>query len=264
MSDLSRLREIAALLRPTPVREAKIPQGFDGLKRVIEDAMADLWDKLGEGGALEKMLDDHNLSDTAEKSMEAMFDAYKTFKKEVENVLIEAEGMIMMAEGTDPEPVHEMAAANKFQGGAFARKAAKQMIAAFKAGEDSFELDNGDEFMFDKPTNGGSLKKGDVVFAVHDKYNTGAELYEVLGFGGDDEKVKYDTVKAALAGTGTKSLKELEEYNSNQKSRDDEVRLIVKDLNDGSSGAWFYLHGGRWCYGSGAEPLSFSLVKKVG
>ena len=326
MSEMYRLRELAALLRPasTPVAEAKIPQGFDGIRSVVEDALSDLNDKLGEGGALETILDKFGLSDTAESTVAAMAKALEEFKQQVEACFTEAESMIhMVKEGAEPEPedldealtddeqkeirrlnaqiarwqekygpgnraphavgpdwdktvkriealekkrskkITEMAKAGEFRGGAnmFGTRKVKQLIASFRGGEEDFELPNGERYEFDKPTNGGALKKGDIVFALHQKYNTGAELYEILGFGGDDGKVKYATVKDALKATGTKNLKELEKYNEGKK--DDEVRLIVKDLADGDTGAFFYLFEGRWCYGSGAEPLTFCLVKKT-
>lgn len=325
MSDMYRLREIAALLQPKRVAEAKIPQGFEGIKRIVEDALGDLEDKLGEGGALESMLDSHGLSEMAEASIDSVVAAMKVFKKEVESFLLEAEMMIhTVSESLDPEPeeldealtdeekrelkklngrivrwqdtygpggraesalgkewrdtvkqiealekkrekkrekkLDEMASARKYDGGAFNRKQAKLMIRAFKEDGETFDLEDGSKYEFDKPTNGGALKKGDVVFAVHDKYNTGAELYEILGFG-NGNKVEFDTVKDALKARGVTSLKALEKFNT--ENEDKEVRLLVKDLESGESGDWFYLFEGRWAYGSGAEPLSFSLVKKV-
>lgn len=270
MSDLNRLRELAALLRPS-VTEARVKtradleKKFAELQEGIDAAIKDLMFELGEGGNLETMMDDVGVSDhkDAQPLLKAMQDAAAKFKKDIEKQLMEAEIMLFsaMTEELDPEPVMEMAKASEYHGGAFNRKMAKRMIASFKGKEDTVELEDGSEYEFEKMASGGNLKKGDIVFAMHDKYNTGAELYEILGFGGDDEVVKYDSVKDVYAKTGVKNLKALEDWNS--KNEKDEVRLIVKDLNDGSSGAWFYLFEGRWAYGSGAEPLSFMAVKKI-
>lgn len=270
MSDMYRLRELAALLRPMPVTEARVKnradldKKFKALEEGVDAALKDLMFELGEGGALETMMDDVGVSDhqDAKHIISGVQAAADKLKKDVGTLMMEAEGLLFsaMTESRDPEPVNEMAAAEKYRGGAFNRRDAKGMIQAFKAGEETFDLQNGDKYRANGRMNGGALKKGDVVFAAHDQYNTGAELYEVLGFGKDD-KVKFDSVKAAYAQTGTKTLKELEAWND--ENTKDEVRLIVRDLNGGEEGDFFYLFQGRWSYGSGAEPLTFIKVEKV-
>ena len=127
---------------------------------------------------------------------------------------------------------------------------------------------------------GNKLKKGMLVAARYNKYNQGLELYEILGLSdpmsegkGDaaEEKVKFDSVKDALASVDAKSIHEMAR-NQEKMAKDAGVKntygfhsnLVVKDLDDGDSGAWFYPSEGRWCRGSGAEPLSFILVKKIG
>jgi hypothetical protein len=270
MSDLNRLRELAALLRPLPVTEARVKtradldKKFKALEEGVDAAMKDLMFELGEGGALETMMDDVGVSDhkDAQHIIKGVQDAAAKLKKDVSSLMMEAEGLLFsaMTEEVHPEPVNEMAAARSYSGGAFNRKEAKQMIQSFKDGEETFELKNGDEYRAAGRTTGSQLKKGDIVFAVHDQYNTGAEMYQIMGFG-KDSTVKYDSVKAAYAGTGVKTMKALEEFNS--KNPKDEVRLIVKDLNDGDEGDFFYVSQGRWSYGSGAEPLSFIKVEKI-
>jgi hypothetical protein len=262
MSELNRLRELAALLQPKRVTEARVKTRADLEKKfeLVQATVKDLADDLSEGGAVETMMDDVGVSD--HKDAAAILKTLNAAVKTIQSALMEAEGLLFsaMTESRRPDPVNEMAKASEYHGGAFNRKMAKQMIASFKGKEDTVELKDGSEYEFEKMASGGNLKKGDIVFAMHDKYNTGAELYEILGFGKDDS-VKYDDMKAVYAGTGVKTLKELEKFNdANEK---DEVRLIVKDLDDGSSGDWFYVFEGRWAYGSGGEPLSFMAVKKI-
>ena len=273
MTELYRLRELAALLQK-PVSEARVKtradleKKFKELEEGIDGAIKDLLFEIGKGGVLETMMDDVGASshEDAASILKTIADAAGRLKKDIGTAMMEAEGLLFsaMTEELDPEPVigtiTEMAKHTDYQGGAFNRKTTKLLIAAFKGKEDTFELPNGDEYEATKVASGGNLKKGDVVFAVHDKYNTGAELYQVLGFG-KGSTVKYDSMKDVYAGTGTKNLKALEKFNDENDK--DEVRLIVKDLADGDEGDFFYTYQGRWSYGSGAEPLSFMAVKKV-
>lgn len=269
MSDLNRLRELAALLRP-PVTEAHVidhaylDKKIKALNDGVNDAFEDLTFELGAGGRLELLMQDIGGDNIKEARLviKSIQDVTSKLKKEVGSLMLEAEGLLLsnVDEKVHPEPVNEMAAAGSYSGGAFNRKEAKSMIQAFKDGEETFELKNGDEYKAAGRTTGSQLKKGDIVFAVHDQYNTGAEMYQILGFGKGGD-VKYDSVKAAYTGTGVKTMKALEEFND--KNSKDEVRLIVKDLNDGDEGDFFYVHQGRWSYGSGAEPLSFIKVEKI-
>jgi hypothetical protein len=55
---------------------------------------------------------------------------------------------------------------------------------------------------------------------------------------------------------GVKSFSELEQ-------KDAHVSMVVKDLSDGDSGGFFYVFQGRFCRGSGAEPVTFQKVNVV-
>jgi hypothetical protein len=261
MSDLNRLRELAALLQPKReiTYEGSGSKSLSAIESEFATMMNNIHGMFDRGGRLEKAL---NAVKHLDKDMALVADlqaATEQYQKKVMKLLDEAE--IMLHEGTDPEPVLEMASAASFRGGCFNRKNTKLMIRQFRAGEETFDLPTGEKFTAHKLSNAASLKKGDVVFASHDKYNTGAELYQVLGFGKGDN-AKYDTLKAAYAATGTSTLKALEDWNGDNEK--DEVRLIVKDLADGDSGDFFYISGGRFCYGSGAEPLTFTSVTQTG
>jgi len=266
MSDLNRLRELAALLQPKrePVAEAKSPTSdFDGIKAVVDDALADLHDKLGEGGALETLLDksglsglDKNTDHDGKTILERLSVRTAQYKKEVDNLLTEVE--LMLASDTSVhESLQEMADASKFHGNPFKRTDARMLIKQFKGGEETFDI-GGDKYTAKKAVNGGALEAGMQVFAAHDSTNTGAELYQVMGFSGgegtDDDTVKFKSAKEAMKACGVTNLAGL---------GDKGVRLIVKDMADGDEGGFFYVYKGRWAYGSGAEPLSFTLVQKV-
>ena len=113
---------------------------------------------------------------------------------------------------------------------------------------------------------GRTVAKGMVVLASYNAYNQGANLYEVLGFTGDDHKygkgdVMFDSVKDIFKHYGVKSLKVLEEL-QNKNEYGKSSYMVVRDLHSGDEGAWFYIFEGRWCRGSGAEPLSFTLMQK--
>lgn len=106
MSELNRLRELAALFQPkaAPVVEStgsKISKDFDGIKRIVDDSLGDLHDKLGEGGALETLLDkagltalDKNADTDGATILERLAVRTAQYKKEVDNLLIEVELML--------------------------------------------------------------------------------------------------------------------------------------------------------------------------
>lgn len=118
MSDLLRLRELAALLQSKPQPEPVVTEArsltadFNGVKGVVDDALADLHDKLAEGGQLETLLDQHGLSSLADKALEQLSDTVAKLKKDVEGLLLEIELVVAsttnegMAHGTrafDPD-----------------------------------------------------------------------------------------------------------------------------------------------------------------
>ena len=121
-------------------------------------------------------------------------------------------------------------------------------------------------FTAERNIQGRTIAKGMLVLASYNDANQGADLCEVLGFTGDDEKygnggVKFDSVKDLFTHYGVKSLWALEEL-QDEKEYGYASYMVVRDLDTGESGSWFYLYEGRWCRGSGAEPLSFTLMQK--
>lgn len=113
MSDLYRLRELAALFKPKAEPEsvqegAKANSDFAGIKRIVDDALADLHDKLSEGGSLETLLDKAGLTDLDKNKdsdgatmLERLAMRTAQFKKEVDKLMTEVELMLTsdMSEG---------------------------------------------------------------------------------------------------------------------------------------------------------------------
>lgn len=161
----------------------------------------------------------------------------------------------------------EMAASYKFSGGAFGGAQGKQMVKAFKDGQETYEFKNGDTYKFVKSTASNKLEKGMVVMASYNSTNQGAQIYEIKGFSDAVEKygesgVKFDSIDAVFKANKVKNLKDLMALeDKNEYGR--HTYLVVKDLEDGDEGAWFYLYKGSWCRGSGAEKLTFYIVEKV-
>ena len=102
MSDLYRLRELAALLKPPIVEATKTHnQNFEGIKSIVDDCLADLEDKLGAGGAIETLLDKTGLSDLDNKKdadgkrmLERLALRTGQYAKEVQKIMVEIELML--------------------------------------------------------------------------------------------------------------------------------------------------------------------------
>ncbi len=110
--------------------------------------------------------------------------------------------------------------------------------------------------------NATDLKKGMVVAASYNRYNQGVDFVEILGVSAAEDKygkdgAKFDSVKAAMSHYGVKTIKGLEDLEDVHGGHGHNPRLVCRDLEDGSSGAWFYPFEGRFTRGSGGEALSF-------
>jgi hypothetical protein len=115
------------------------------------------------------------------------------------------------------------------------------------------------------------LRKGMLFAAYYNADNQGFDIYEFLGVSGNEQThgdggVKYNSVKECLLANNVRSLSELEALDdkySKEKGYGHSHDMWVKDINDNESGPWFYLSEGKWCRGSGAEPLKFVEVELV-
>lgn len=102
---LTRLSELAALFQPKPVQEARVKtrndleKKFDSMSEGVESAMKDLEYEIGAGGVLETMIEDIGM--TSHKAVVPLItelnDKIKAFKKDVSNLMMEAEGLLFSA-----------------------------------------------------------------------------------------------------------------------------------------------------------------------
>jgi hypothetical protein len=155
----------------------------------------------------------------------------------------------------------EMAKAAEFTSGMGKSRSATKLANDFKRGRGTFELSDGRVFKGAGTIDPLDLKAGDIVLASYNDYNQGAQLYEILGLSGpdkDEDEVSFKSVQDALDHFDAKDLDELD-----KKSAKGEARLIVKDLEDGDSGPWFYVYKNNWVRGSGAEKLTFTYAREV-
>ena len=156
----------------------------------------------------------------------------------------------------------EMAKAREFSSGFMKDKKSTKLANEFKRGKGTFELSDGRVFKGSGVIAPTQLKKGHIVLASYNQYNQGAQLYEILGLTkGDgnstDEDVYFDSVQQMLDAYDADTLEDVEE------NAHADPHLVVKDLEDKTSGPWFYIYEGEWVRGSGAEKLTFTRAVEV-
>jgi hypothetical protein len=168
--------------------------------------------------------------------------------------------------------INESVALKHLQSGFLKSPRSIDAAKAVANGDDSVALNNGKHYLAVKQLAGRALKKGMVVLAKYNTFNQGVDIVKILGVTGDENKhgtggIKFDSVKEAMDHYGVKTVKELEEK---QRKNDygHTSHLMVEDMEDVEKdqykrGPWYYLSGGRWVRGSGAEPLSFVLLEEV-
>lgn len=121
------------------------------------------------------------------------------------------------------------------------------------------------QFRIGNPIRGNLLKRGMKVAASYNSTNQGTDYVEILGFTNNKAKygesgVQFNSVKDIFRSLrGVSSLKGLEEYDDKNEYGYSHY-MVVRDLEDGQSGPWYYLYKGRWSRGSGAEALSFREI----
>lgn len=165
--------------------------------------------------------------------------------------------------------IQEMPKIRDMQSGCIKSQSAKNAVKAARSGE-PIELNNGKKFIAIKNIRGIDLKQGDIFMASYSSTNQGADVYKFLGITDDSTKygdqfkkqgkVAYKSVKDCLIANNVKSLKELQAL-QDKNEYGFQSYLCVQDLDSNDKGAWFYLYKGRWSRGSGAEALSFTLLK---
>lgn len=123
-----------------------------------------------------------------------------------------------------------------------------------------------------------ALRKGMIVSAAYNSFNTGVDIVEILGVG-DHDKVIWDSVKEALLANNVRTLLAFDDLNIDAhylwvkeiasggtgmrvgRGRDDPfANLELTPEAERKSGPWYYPYEGRWARGSGAEKLSFRTL----
>ena len=136
----------------------------------------------------------------------------------------------------------------------------------------------GKEWTIIKSLQGKSLEAGMIVLAKYNCCNCGVDIYKIHGVTdcknkyGDGEDIfalSFKSVKEVLKKYEAKTLEELHqkqhEFMKSQGVADvygHDSHLYIEDLSTGEHGAWYYISDNKWCRGSGAEPLSFILLKE--
>lgn len=128
----------------------------------------------------------------------------------------------------------------------FFQKAASWVMGEGIDGASSFQV-GPDSYSVKKRVMGQSLESG-MDLIVYD--GTRTIPYSIIDFLDEKTGRRYSSVKGMMAANNVKSLSALGEVTT--------AYINVTDLEDKTSGEWFYLHNGRWVIGSGASPLSFT------
>jgi len=147
-----------------------------------------------------------------------------------------------------------------------------QSAKAVADGKETVILSNGKEYKATKRLAGNALKKGMIVLARYNSFNQGVDICKIIGVTGDDKAygeggVKFNSVRECLNHYDVKSVKELEKLQE-ENEYGFQSYLFVEDMEDvedtkNQRGPWYYIDEGRWCRGSGAEKLSFTLLEEV-
>lgn len=235
------LRQLAALFKPpvTQVAESSAVQ----LANKLENAKLQLKDAFSEA-ELDSISQDPKLAEM-KKSLKDMTKKFQLLSDSINEFSSIAKKAL---------PIKEAKLSDMRSGYTKSRKALDVVASVTKGGED-LELPNGTTFTSAGSVLASRLKVGMTVLATYNSSNQGADLVEIMGVivEQNDNKTTRQSVKEALAAIGVTSLKSVPgEY---------DIRLEVADVEDGDYGDWYYLYEGRFCRGSGAEPLSFTQMK---
>lgn len=165
------------------------------------------------------------------------------------------------------EKVEEMPSIRDMQSGFMKSQSSNSAVGRVRGGHETVTLRNGKEYKSMGPTKSSQMVAGTIVLASYSSYNQGADVLEVLGYRtdyhGDDPE--FASLKDMAKKYGAKTLAALDEAVREAKGGEygNGVYMCVKDLDDGSHGSWFYVSGGRFCRGSGAERLSFTKLEAM-
>lgn len=243
------LRQLAALFKPPVQESVKSDAQFDALAKRAKRAQSDMSDVLSdENMAIFLKKSGLTGASGSNKMNSEVLRSFATFSKSLDKFMLELETM---------SATLQEATIRDMNSGYTKSSKAVSAVRNFIDGNDTIKMQNGDEYESKGSVISTQLTAGQIVLATYKAYNQGADLVEIQGVKVTDagnEKM-YRSVKEALAAINVKSLKAV--------SSDIDMRLEVMDLSDGDSGDWYYLFEGRFCRGSGAEPLSFTKAQLV-
>lgn len=237
------LRQLAALFKPPVTEKAEEKSSVVALANKLETAKLQL----------KQLVADSESEIMSNESLKEMHIAIRDMNAKLANLSDSISSFSNLAR--KPE-LKEMKLSDMSSGYMKSRKAIDK-VNDFVTGKETIELANGHTYKSDGAILATRLKKGMTVLASYKAYNQGVDLVEFISAIVEHNGVKtnFDSIKEALAFIGVKSLKAVPD--------DYDVRLEVADITDGDMGDWYYLFEGRFCRGSGAEPLSFTLAKFV-
>lgn len=244
---------------------------IDDLQKIYDSLLVDLnkADPDGENYVTTYRRDEMKKADIWTPGLETKFKKMKGLTDKIAEFIGNLIESLKKLKKTDAikEDLTEMAAAHKFSSGFMKSPNAKELVKKFRAGEETFDLKDGTSYKAVKKISGNALEAGQLIMGSYSSTNQGADLYQVLGFTGDDKKygeggVKFKSVKDLFAHYKVSTLKALETL-QDKNEYGYHSYLVVRDLADGEEGAWFYPYSGRWARGSGAEQLTFTLIEKV-
>jgi hypothetical protein len=135
-------------------------------------------------------------------------------------------------------------------------------------------------FRFLRPISYRSMQAGTLYGDGYHATNSGYDVFTFLGYSDMDEKygeggVKFSSIREVFQKYNVTSLSALEEkcwrlaqrkYPTDSYGHDIymwEEFVVEEDSALEKPGGYYYISGGKWCRGSGAEPLTFWTVEEV-
>jgi len=121
-------------------------------------------------------------------------------------------------------------------------------------------------YKYVEPITAIQLKKGDKVGAGWvGEGSYGFDFTEILGVYALDAVMEHKRLPHHIHHTVREALESIDARGLNSiDTREHSVRLLCKALEEASEvGDWYYVFNGRFCRGSGANPLTFFKIAKL-
>lgn len=119
-------------------------------------------------------------------------------------------------------------------------------------------------YRFIAPISYKKMVVGQIYGDSYSAFNSGYDVFEFYGYSSTDDAPapEYETIEQVYQKFGVRSLRALEELKHQRGRGEVDFRMWTKQ-NDIGLGGYYYISNGRWCRGSGAEPLTFWQVEPV-